>query len=189
METFKICSVDDCEREALRKELCNMHYSRTRRNGSTERRTKKYLPAKDGLKECHQCELVKDVNQFHVDLSTSDNLNRLCKDCRLATDRRRRANRSIEQIEKDRQSFRESKNRHKEKLDQIKLNSGCVDCGYNKHVEALDFDHIENNKSFSIATAKSNRWEVLEAEIAKCEVVCSNCHRVRTANRRLIGDS
>lgn len=170
METFKI-------------------YSRIRRNGSTERRTKKHLLAKDELKKCHQCELVKDVNQFHVDSSTSDNLNRLCKDCRLDRSRRRRADRSIEQIEKDRQSFRASKNRHKEKLDQIKLNSGCVDCGYKEHVEALDFDHIEDNKSFNIGSAKSNCWEILEAEITKCEVVCANCHRVRTANRRLIGDS
>jgi hypothetical protein len=65
-----------------------------------------------------------------------------------------------------------------------KINAGCADCGYNKHPHALDFDHLDNKK-FSIATSLSRKVETILEEIEKCEVVCANCHRIRTATRRL----
>lgn len=70
-------------------------------------------------------------------------------------------------------------------IGQIKLDRGCKDCGYNKHVEALDFDHL-GEKKLQIATAIRNGISMkrLLAEIETCEVVCANCHRIRTANRR-----
>ena len=76
-------------------------------------------------------------------------------------------------------------------INKIKLESGCVDCGYSTSVRALEFDHlpgsgkVENishmvaNTSYSIAD--------IEAEIAKCEVVCANCHRIRTFTREQHG--
>lgn len=77
---------------------------------------------------------------------------------------------------------------HKDRISaiqQIKLDSGCVDCGYNKHAEALDFDHILPGKTAKISlVAISRTWDKVLEEIALCEVVCANCHRVRTASRR-----
>lgn len=73
--------------------------------------------------------------------------------------------------------------RHQErrqKLDEIKLASGCVDCGYKAHAVALDFDHVRGEKSFTISYMICRSWKAMAAEIAKCDVVCSNCHRVRT---------
>jgi hypothetical protein len=68
--------------------------------------------------------------------------------------------------------------------DKIKLERGCADCGYNADPIALDFDHLAN-KLFSIARAKAKGLSdarILE-EIKKCDVVCSNCHRIRTKSR------
>jgi hypothetical protein len=69
----------------------------------------------------------------------------------------------------------------------IKLSSGCVDCGYKEHSEALDFDHRPGvNKIFDIGRGVLSRsWGSIRAEVAKCEVRCANCHRVKTADRRL----
>ena len=64
----------------------------------------------------------------------------------------------------------------------IKLERGCIDCGYNAHAEALDFDHVNDDKLCNVSQCHNERQ--LLAEIAKCEVVCANCHRVRTAARR-----
>lgn len=64
----------------------------------------------------------------------------------------------------------------------------CMDCGGRFHFCAMDFDHI-GEKSFGIT--QRYRWrtmEEIEAEVAKCEVVCSNCHRVRTYMRRFVVD-
>jgi hypothetical protein len=59
----------------------------------------------------------------------------------------------------------------------------CVECGETDPV-VLEFDHLRD-KSFSIGQALARRrWETILAEIKKCEVVCANCHRRRTARRR-----
>ena len=71
-------------------------------------------------------------------------------------------------------------------INAFKLKQGCADCGYKEHVEALDFDHRPGVKKVgNIATLKLQAgWAALLEEIDKCDVVCANCHRVRTANRR-----
>lgn len=80
---------------------------------------------------------------------------------------------------------RRSKARRIAVLHQIKVAAGCADCGYHSHAEALDFDHRPGvEKVFSIAQEPHRPWAVMETEIAKCDVVCANCHRVRTASRR-----
>ncbi|MGN6663354.1 MAG: hypothetical protein ACTHK6_03965 [Solirubrobacterales bacterium] len=61
-------------------------------------------------------------------------------------------------------------------------NHPCIDCGETDPV-LLEFDHLRDKK-FTIATGirNRNRNDVLD-EIAKCDVVCANCHRRRTAQR------
>jgi hypothetical protein len=58
----------------------------------------------------------------------------------------------------------------------------CVDCGEGDPL-VLEFDHLANKK-FNIAKGLRDRpWQAVLDEIAKCEVVCANCHRRRTALR------
>lgn len=76
---------------------------------------------------------------------------------------------------------RERKAKNRARTDAIKRERGCMDCGYNKHACALDFDHRPGEiKLFNVAALMSGVWARVEAEIAKCDVVCANCHRVRT---------
>jgi len=72
---------------------------------------------------------------------------------------------------------------HKGRLRSAK-DAPCVDCGGRFPPECMDFDHVRGTKSFNVGTRARGRWELLAAEIAKCEVVCANCHRTRTVNRR-----
>ena len=62
----------------------------------------------------------------------------------------------------------------------------CCDCGEEDPV-VLDFDHLPGRgKRFEIAravNASTRAWSTILQEIAKCEVVCANCHRRRTALR------
>ena len=71
-------------------------------------------------------------------------------------------------------------------ISKLKLETGCTDCGYNKHAEALEYDHTEDNKSFDVGSAVARAYSIkrILEEIAKCELVCANCHRVRTSERR-----
>ena len=70
----------------------------------------------------------------------------------------------------------------------IKLESGCVDCGYNANAEALEFDHLGDvPKVANIAEMTDLRWSRVLDEIAKCVVRCAICHRLKTQERRKPG--
>ncbi len=66
----------------------------------------------------------------------------------------------------------------------------CMDCGGTFPPVCMDFDHLPGNKkSGNVSTMARLGWstEKILAEIAKCDLVCSNCHRIRTATRRSFG--
>ncbi len=69
-------------------------------------------------------------------------------------------------------------------LAQIKMGFGCADCGYREHPEALDFDHLPGCEKLFQISYGNVAWGRLLAEMEKCEVVCANCHRIRSASRR-----
>ncbi len=75
----------------------------------------------------------------------------------------------------------ERRNRVQEFIRNYKLEKGCADCGYKEHHAALDFDHIDGEKELNVCNAKS--ISQAKNEIEKCEVVCANCHRIRTFER------
>jgi hypothetical protein len=57
-----------------------------------------------------------------------------------------------------------------------------MDCKGKFPYYVLDFDHRDPNlKKFSLNRMHlRNSWEQMIEEIAKCDVVCANCHRVRS---------
>ena len=57
----------------------------------------------------------------------------------------------------------------------------CVDCG-EKDIVVLEFDHLKDKKeNVSSMIGRASPIEKIEKEISKCDVVCANCHRRRTA--------
>ena len=71
----------------------------------------------------------------------------------------------------------------KVKLNELKVKP-CIDCGRSFPPEAMDFDHISGDKKYTISTMFSSPWTKVLEEIDKCELICANCHRVRTHKRR-----
>lgn len=70
-------------------------------------------------------------------------------------------------------------------MNAYKTQEGCVDCGYTSFGPALDFDHLPGTeKSFNIGQGMRHmKWDAIIEEMLKCEIVCANCHRVRTWKR------
>ena len=60
----------------------------------------------------------------------------------------------------------------------------CADCGGRFPAVCMDFDHVRGTKLFEVCKPKTV-GPGLDEEIKKCDVVCSNCHRIRTHRRRL----
>ena len=63
----------------------------------------------------------------------------------------------------------------------------CMDCSVQYPHYVMDWDHVHGDKEFELGDARrdnTSRVRIL-AEIEKCELVCSNCHRIR--HRKLNG--
>lgn len=58
-----------------------------------------------------------------------------------------------------------------------------MDCGGTFPPECMDFDHVRGVKEFAVSKSRFNTMKRVLAEIAKCDLVCANCHRIRTSKR------
>ena len=55
----------------------------------------------------------------------------------------------------------------------------CVDCGYDRCIQALDFHHRDpSTKHFDLGTFSGGRDRAF-AELEKCDLLCAVCHRLR----------
>jgi len=61
-------------------------------------------------------------------------------------------------------------------LRSYKIHKGCCTCGYNKGYAALCFHHKDpSTKSYELSKTRKS-WRSTRHEIAKCDVMCLNCH-------------
>lgn len=141
------------------------------------------------MKKCSACGEVKPYGEFFFRDKTSKRLHSQCRKCysikrkayskmhyqKYGDDYRRRA--------MERKIIVRSQLRVKI-LDYLK-DKKCITCGVDD-IRVLDFDHINaSEKSFSIARAISDlkSWDSILEEIKKCQILCANCHRIRTAEQ------
>jgi hypothetical protein len=97
------------------------------------------------------------------------------KDDQLANQRRHYAN------HKERVAAKTRRHRIKKKAAWVafKKTLSCTKCGEN-HPATLDFHHVikdPSNKKINKLISQ-NAWAVIPAELAKCVVLCANCHRI-----------
>lgn len=127
-------------------------------------------------KRCPKCGVFKSLTEFHKNSSRADGVQTRCKKCvneiRRGTPTKPGQYRTAT-YESRRAYVTEAKRKP------------CFDCGGEFPPVVMDFDHRPGEtKSFGIgALAGKKALELLAEEIAKCDVVCANCHRIRTATR------
>lgn len=126
-------------------------------------------------KFCNLCKQEKPISDFN---KKKDKTQSNCRDCTKANTRKHY---------KENKSYYYDKNINKKQelrdlINKIK-SVPCKDCNNIFHHSAMDFDHIDN-KEYNVSHLV-NRGSVnkILKEIKKCEIVCSNCHRIRTYNR------
>lgn len=59
----------------------------------------------------------------------------------------------------------------------------CADCGVQYPYYVMQFDHVRGEKRFNLGGGWNNSMEAIKEEIAKCDIVCANCHAERTYQR------
>ena len=128
-------------------------------------------------KKCGQCKKILPLDKFHKKTSTT--YQSKCIECDNEYHRMRYAQNSARELNR-------THNKKRSYVDQILtyLNDQCcVDCG-EEDLIVLEFDHVRGEKVGNVMKlAASGAIEKAFAEIEKCEVVCSNCHKRRTYKR------
>lgn len=135
------------------------------------------------MKRCSTCQIYRPIEMFNRKRGSEKEAR--CKKCKSDIHRTwYKDNRTAR-----REQIRVSKKawyRETSLLIQGLKSVPCADCNQRYHHYVMDFDHVRGTKKFGVATGKArmiSRSVILD-EIAKCEVVCANCHRVRTWCRR-----
>ncbi len=118
-------------------------------------------------KICSRCGEERDAERDFTWQKAKGSYMSLCKSCRAELARISRAN-----------------DENKRKLYTYLSSHPCVDCGQTD-IRCLEFDHVRGNKTTTISDLiqRAAPWSAIEAEIAKCEVRCANCHRLKTLER------
>lgn len=128
-------------------------------------------------KKCTKCLITHPLTHFHKKWKW---LQPICKDCNKI--------RVKERYEANKDYYKNKAKDYKKLLINTMRDKKlvpCTDCWITYPYYVMDYDHLEN-KLFNIwAVAQHTGMNKLLAEIAKCEVVCANCHRIRTFKRRI----
>lgn len=165
----------------------NCHTLRTfRRRGWGSWSVKESQGNYDVTRTCAKCGERKSMGEFHRSRTGQFSY---CRDCRRAYDRRYYAERGKPARSARMRAWRAS---GREWMDTLKAGRPCADCGDTFPPCVMHWDHLpEYIKLGEISSMVANRQRtrVLE-ELAKCELVCANCHVMRTVRRarRTIGE-
>ena len=129
-------------------------------------------------RRCGKCTELRPIEQFP---RRGRGFNAWCNPCRKIYDANWHAT--------NRERFMAAKRKRTDALVawvQTLKDNPCIDCGLKFHPAAMTFDHLPGSKKRGdVSTiARSGASALLRAEIEKCELVCANCHAVRTFARR-----
>lgn len=127
------------------------------------------------MKKCSSCKSEKPISDFSR--KTGDKLHSHCKACQSKKAKLHYKKNKDKYKTKARANNKKYKERNKSYIRDYKLSKGCSFCE-EKEPACLDFHHVESKReNVSKLASFSLSLENIRAEIDKCIVVCSNCHR------------
>ena len=141
----------------------------------------------EGGKVCTQCDRRLREEDFPLRPGTTNKRRSRCRECAAGYQRTWHEERIDERTEHLGLAKAERIRIAREFVDALKRDTPCADCGKKKPLIAVDFDHVDGSKEHNISAMvhAGRSLEAIKREIAKCEVVCACCHRIRTYTRTL----
>ena len=139
------------------------------------------------MKICTKCLVEKDEDEYFVKDKRTGRLHTQCKSCY----KEHRQTYHVEHYRKYGDQYRaRAKARRtlvrrelQARLIEYMRDKSCIRCG-EADIRVLEFDHIDpTTKRLSIARALTygKPWEYISEEMQKCQILCANCHKKRTA--------
>ena len=136
---------------------------------------------------CARCGLDKDESEFAWRFKEKGIYQPVCRSCRSEQ------NASWYDLHKEEQKKR-SRDHKKDAIEEAQRyvyeflsNSVCASCG-EYDFAVLTFHHIKGSKRMDVSQMAAHGYSInaIKREIAKCEVLCANCH-MRAENEKRSG--
>lgn len=130
--------------------------------------------SKDDLKKCTRCKEYKHESQFGFRLGKKQVA---CKQCINDAQKKQYSRNKIYYLDRNRDRRAANRKWYQE----LKSNTPCAKCGVKYPYYVMDYDHKDpTNKKHCIAHMMGHSKKALQNEINKCELLCANCHRIKT---------
>lgn len=134
------------------------------------------------LRCCDRCRDLKPISEFAWRRRGRGQRDNYCRACRAEYLREHYAQHRDHYVARAVRRKKELTAERADYLIALFRERHCVDCDEDDPL-VLEFDHLVDKK-FNIAKGvRTHSWQAVLNEIAKCDVVCANCHRRRTARR------
>lgn len=134
---------------------------------------------------CNHCLKEKDPEEFNWRFKALGIRNPACKECQHGFNKDYyegdAKEKHLKQVKERTEAAREAA---REFVYNYLLNHPCEECG-ERDPRVLEFHHV-GAKDMAITRMVTGGWSIarIEAEIRKCKVYCSNCHRRITTDER-----
>lgn len=139
------------------------------------------------MKTCSRCREPKPLAQFNRWAAAKDGLDSYCKACRSVIAKVSHSKHSEKVKAQQRESYRSGAKRrmierNRDWLVEALTGACCAAC----HIDdplVLEMDHVRGEKYRNVSFLVHNGYplDTVKAEAAKCQILCANCHRRKTA--------
>lgn len=134
------------------------------------------------MKNCTKCKTLKELTNFNKRSDNKEKYQSWCKQCLYA-----HVNNTYKTKPHRKERFKAWTRSYQDKAEEFVhshlLKNPCTNCG-ESNILALQFDHLRDKKfEIGFAITKGYSIKTIETEIAKCQVLCANCHSIKTANQ------
>jgi len=133
------------------------------------------------VKRCPRCGATKPLSEFHKAALRRDGVQSICKSCRAEIDHERYEKRVSRSVDRQQQRTDYGLGTW---LASLKVDRPCTDCGRVFPPPVMQWDHRPGSEKLGdLSNFRGHTREEVLSELAKCDLVCTNCHTIRTFAR------
>lgn len=138
------------------------------------------MTSDEATKRCSRCKEQFPLSSFYKNNSRKDGLGSQCRACTNLSSKEHYRRHKPDYLQRNKRTRR----RQRTAILDIKSSSPCTDCGQKFHPFIMEFDHREpETKVFPIGRLGGRIGKQIRDEMKKCDLVCANCHKLRTFRR------
>ena len=131
----------------------------------------------ENLRICRTCKTEKSITEYGIRRASKDGLMTQCKQCNKLAQKSQYSKNKKYYLDRN----REQRSNNRERYKHYKSNTPCSRCGGVFPNCVMDFDHRDpTEKKHCVAQMMGYSWGRILEEIAKCDLLCANCHRIKT---------